>query len=443
MEPPLNLQFVILSYINANLQSSDWPAIIGCVVAIVIFILLSALFSGSENALFSLNKPQIEELTDNESATAKAITYLISNPKKLLATILIGNTFINVAMVMVSTVLLTTIFDFEHNPVFGFLIEVVFVTFMIVLFGEVIPKIYAVQNNSKVSAWVAVFMFYMYKLFRPLVFVLENSTSIIDKRVTKRGHILSVDELSHAIDITTESDAPKQEKSILKGIVNFVNTNVTEIMCQRPDIAAIDNETNFTELLQLIDELGYSRIPVYQDSLDEIKGILSIKDILPHIHQSADFKWQELARPAFYVPESKKIDDLLKDFQNKRTHMAIVVDEFGGTSGLVTMEDILEEVFGEINDEFDEDEIYYSKLDENTFVFEAKMLINDACKYMELELDIFDDVRNEADTLAGLILELNGDMPKQNQEIKYHPLTFKIEAVDKRRIKRIKVIIER
>lgn len=443
MEPPLNLQFVILSYINANLQSSDWPAIIGCVVAIVIFILLSALFSGSENALFSLNKSQVEELTDNESATAKAITFLISNPKKLLATILIGNTFINVAMVMVSTVLLTTIFDFEHNPVFGFLIEVVFVTFMIVLFGEVIPKIYAVQNNTKVSAWVAVFMFYMYKLFRPLVFVLENSTSIIDKRVTKRGHILSVDELSHAIDITTESDAPKQEKSILKGIVNFVNTNVTEIMCQRPDIAAIDIETNFTELLQLIDELGYSRIPVYQDSLDEIKGILSIKDILPHIHQTADFKWQELARPAFYVPESKKIDDLLKDFQNKRTHMAIVVDEFGGTSGLVTMEDILEEVFGEINDEFDEDEIYYSKLDENTFVFEAKMLINDACKYMELELDIFDDVRNEADTLAGLILELNGNMPKQNQEIKYHPLTFKIEAVDKRRIKRIKVIIER
>jgi len=443
MEPPLKLQFVILSYINTNLQSSEWPVIIGYIIAIMVFILLSALFSGSENALFSLNKSQIEELTNNESATAKAITYLISHPKKLLATILIANTFINVAMVMVSTVFLSIIFDFVNNPVFGFLIEVVFVTFMIVLFGEVIPKIYAIQNNSKVSAWVAIFMFYMYKLFKPLVFVLENSTSIIDKRVTKRGHILSVNELSHAIDITTESDAPKQEKSILKGIVNFVNTNVTEIMCQRPDISAIDIETNFTELLQLIDELGYSRIPIYQDSLDEIKGILSIKDILPHIHQSADFKWQELARHAFYVPESKKIDDLLKDFQNKRTHMAIVVDEFGGTSGLVTMEDILEEVFGEINDEFDEDEIYYSKLDENTFVFEAKMLINDACKYMELEQDLFDEVRNEADTLAGLILELNGNMPKQNQEIKYHPLLFKIEAVDKRRIKRIKAIIER
>lgn len=443
MEPPLNFKFLLLSYFNTNIHSSDWPTIIGCLIAIVVFILLSALFSGSENALFSLNKSQIEELTEKENATSNAINYLISHPKKLLATILIGNTFINVAMVMVSTVMLTTIFDFEHNPLFGFLIEVVFVTFMIVLFGEVIPKIYAVQNNVKVSAWVAVFMFYMYKLFRPLVYVLENSTSIIDKRVTKRGHILSVDELSHAIDITSENDAPKQEKSILKGIVNFVNTNVTEIMCQRPDIAAIDVESNFEELLQLIDELGYSRIPVFEDSLDGIKGVLSIKDILPHINKGKDFKWQTLTRPAFYVPESKKIDDLLKDFQNKRTHMAIVVDEFGGTSGLVTMEDILEEVFGEINDEFDEDEIYYSKLDDYTYVFEAKMLINDACKYMEFNLDFFDEVRNEADTLAGLILELNGNMPKQNQEIKFHPLIFKIEAVDKRRIKRIKVVIER
>jgi gliding motility-associated protein GldE len=252
-----------------------------------------------------------------------------------------------------------------------------------------------------------------------------------------------VEELSHAIDITTESDSPKQEKSILKGIVNFVNTNVTEIMRQRPDIMSIDIETNFTDLLTFIDEMGYSRIPIYEDNLDAIKGILSIKDVLPHIHESADFKWQNLARPAFYVPESKKIDDLLKDFQNKRTHMAIVVDEFGGTSGLVTMEDILEEIFGEINDEFDEDEIYYSKLDENTFVFEAKMLINDACKYMDLNDDLFDEVRNEADTLAGLILEINGNMPKQNQEIRFSQVLFKIEAVDKRRIKRVKVIIDR
>ncbi len=443
MEPPLSTQFVVLSYLNSNLQSSDIPTIVGSTLAIVLFILFSALFSGSENALFSLSKPQIEELTESESATSKAIKFLINHPKKLLATILIGNTFINVAMVMVSTVLLKTIFDFENNPLFGFLIEVVFVTFMIVLFGEVIPKIYAVQNNSKVAAWVAIFMFYMYKVFRPLVYLLENSTSIIDKRVTKRGHILSVDELSHAIDITSENDAPKQEKSILKGIVNFGNTNVTEIMRQRPDMAAVDIEINFADLLVLIDEQGYSRLPVYDDSLDNIKGVLSIKDILPHIHKGADFKWQTLIRPPFYVPESKMIDDLLKDFQNKRMHMAVVVDEFGGTSGLVTMEDILEEVFGEINDEFDEDESYYSKLDDNNFVFEAKMQLNDACKYMDIDPDIFDEIRNEADTLAGLILELNGNMPKQNQEIKYHPVVFKIEAVDKRRIKRVKITIER
>jgi putative hemolysin len=443
MEPPLSTQFVVLSYFNSSLQSSDIPTIVGSVAAIVACILFSALFSGSENALFSLSKPQIEELISSESATSKAIKYLINHPKKLLATILIGNTFINVAMVMVSTVLLKTIFDFENNPLFGFLIEVVFVTFMIVLFGEVIPKIYAVQNNSKVAAWVAIFMFYMYKIFRPLVYLLENSTSIIDKRVTKRGHILSVDELSHAIDITSENDAPKQEKSILKGIVNFGNINVTEIMRQRPDMAAVDIEINFADLLVLIDEQGYSRLPVYDDSLDNIKGVLSIKDILPHIHKGADFKWQTLIRPPFYVPESKMIDDLLKDFQNKRMHMAVVVDEFGGTSGLVTMEDILEEVFGEINDEFDEDESYYSKLDDNNFVFEAKMQLNDACKYMDIDPDIFDEIRNEADTLAGLILELNGNMPKQNQEIKYHPVVFKIEAVDKRRIKRVKITIER
>jgi putative hemolysin len=243
MEPPLNFKILLLSYLNNDIHSSDLPTILGSLVAIMLLIILSALFSGSENALFSLNKSQIEDLTEKENASSNAISYLISHPKKLLATILIGNTFINVAMVMVSTVFLTTIFDFENNPLFGFLTEVIFVTFMLVLFGEVIPKIYAVQNNAKVSAYVAVFMFYMYKLFKPLVFLLENSTSIIDKRVTKRGHILSVDELSHAIDITTEIDAPKQEKSILKGIVNFVNTNVTEIMCQRPDIAAIDIES--------------------------------------------------------------------------------------------------------------------------------------------------------------------------------------------------------
>ncbi len=443
-EPPVNLCFISLSVFNPNFVIADTANLLFGSLAIVFLILLAAVFSGSENAMFSLKQSQIEELTQSEkSANSKAVYFLLKHPKKLLGTILIWNTFVNVAIVMVSSLMIATIFDFEQFPLIGFLIEVIFITFIIVLFGEVVPKMYSVQNNEKVTGWVALPIFYAYKMMQPLVYILENSTSIIDKRVTKRGHILSVNELSHAIDITTDEDSPKQEKSILKGIVNFGNTNVKEIMRQRPDITAIEHETNFFELLNLIDELGYSRLPIYDNNIDKIIGVLSVKDVLPKINEEKNYNWIELIRKPFFVPESKKIDALLKDFQSKRTHMAIVVDEFGGTSGLITMEDILEEIFGEINDEFDDDETIYSKLDDNTFVFEAKMLLNDVCKLMDVELEIFDEVRNDSDTLAGLMLELNENMPKQNQEIVFHPFVFIIESVDKRRIKRVKVIIER
>ncbi len=443
-EPPVNLCFISLSVFNPNFVIADTANLLFGSLAIVFLILLAAVFSGSENAMFSLKQSQIEELTQSEkSANSKAVYFLLKHPKKLLGTILIWNTFVNVAIVMVSSLMIATIFDFEQFPLIGFLIEVIFITFIIVLFGEVVPKMYSVQNNEKVTGWVALPIFYAYKMMQPLVYILENSTSIIDKRVTKRGHILSVNELSHAIDITTDEDSPKQEKSILKGIVNFGNTNVKEIMRQRPDITAIEHETDFFELLNLIDELGYSRLPIYDNNIDKIIGVLSVKDVLPKINEEKNYNWIELIRKPFFVPESKKIDALLKDFQSKRTHMAIVVDEFGGTSGLITMEDILEEIFGEINDEFDDDETIYSKLDDNTFVFEAKMLLNDVCKLMDVELEIFDEVRNDSDTLAGLMLELNENMPKQNQEIVFHPFVFIIESVDKRRIKRVKVIIER
>ena len=443
-EPPVNLCFISLSVFNPNFVIADTANLLFGSLAIVFLILLSAVFSGSENAMFSLKQSQIEELTQSEkSANSKAVYFLLKHPKKLLGTILIWNTFVNVAIVMVSSLMIATIFDFEQFPLIGFLIEVIFITFIIVLFGEVVPKMYSVQNNEKVTGWVALPIFYAYKMMQPLVYILENSTSIIDKRVTKRGHILSVNELSHAIDITTDEDSPKQEKSILKGIVNFGNTNVKEIMRQRPDITAIEHETDFFELLNLIDELGYSRLPIYDNNIDKIIGVLSVKDVLPKINEEKNYNWIELIRKPFFVPESKKIDGLLKDFQSKRTHMAIVVDEFGGTSGLITMEDILEEIFGEINDEFDDDETIYSKLDDNTFVFEAKMLLNDVCKLMDVEIEIFDEVRNDSDTLAGLMLELNENMPKQNQEIVFHPFVFIIESVDKRRIKRVKVIIER
>jgi gliding motility-associated protein GldE len=343
---------------------------------------------------------------------------------------------------MVSTILFHTLFDFEANPIFGFVFEVVLVTFLIVLIGEVIPKIYSVQNNVKVSGFVAIPMYTIYKFLKPLIYVLIHSTSIIDKRVTKRGHILSMDELSHAIDITSEKDAPKQEKNILKSIVNFGNTSVTQIMRQRPDIIAVNVNTSFADLMQIINEWGYSRMPVYQGSLDNVTGVLSTKDLLPHLDKPDDFNWSTLLRKPFFVPESKMIDDLLKDFQNKRVHLALIADEFGGISGLVTMEDVLEEVFGEINDEYDEEENDYQRIDKNNYMFEAKVSIKDMCRYMEIDEEVFEDVRKEAETLGGMLLELNGNLPFRGQTIKFDDYIFKIEAVDKRKIKRVKVSID-
>jgi gliding motility-associated protein GldE len=279
-------------------------------------------------------------------------------------------------------------------------------------------------------------------VFNPFVFLLVKSTSIIDKRITRKGDVLSVDELTHAIDITTEEDTTKQEKTILKSIVNFGNINVKQIMRMRPDIAAVEHDTSFSDLLVKINEWGYSRVPVYRENLDNIIGVLYIKDLLPHMHQSDPFNWMQLLRKPYFVPESKKIDDLMKEFQQKRVHVAIVVDEFGGTSGMATMEDVLEEIFGEIRDEFDEDEQYYSKLNDYTFVFEAKMLINDMCRLMEIDTDTFDKVRSEADTLGGMLLEMNSELPKIGDKIKFERFIFIIEAVDKRKIKRVKVVID-
>lgn len=440
-EPPSELNSIFLQVLNPALVAGDLVSIILNLLTIFLLIFLSAIFSGSENAFFSLSKAQFEELIEDENASSKAIQFLHGSPKKLLATILIANTFVNIAVVMVTTGLFSLLFNFSANPLFGFLLEVVFVTFMLVLLGEVIPKIYAFQNNIKVTRFVAVPMFYMYRIFQPLVFLLESTTAVIDKRVTKRGHVLSVDELTHAIDITSEKDSPNQERNILKGIVNFGNTTVKQIMRQRPDVLAVDENMSFKQLMVTIIDAGYSRVPVFQNNLDHIKGILFTKDLLPLLYEE-DFDWKTLIRPAFLVPESKKIDDLLKEFQSKRMHLAIVVDEFGGTSGLLTMEDILEEVFGEIHDEFDEDEHIYSKLNDFTYVFEAKMLINDVCRYMELDPEEFEEIRKESDTLGGMLLELTGDIPSLGQEIVFDRFKFKIEAVDKRRIKRIKVTIK-
>jgi putative hemolysin len=439
-EPPSQTLFIVLS-IFKHLETADVVSASVCGVIALIFIGCSAVVASSENAFFSLSKVQIEDLSGAEGRRAHYIGYLLNHPKKLLATILIANTFINIAMIMVSSLMLSILFDFGDNHLMGFFLEVILVTFILVLFGEVMPKIYASQNGEKLAKLLSIPMFVLSKIFSPIVFILERSTSIIDKRVTKKGHILSIDELTHAIDITAEADTPKQEKFILKSIVNFGNTNVKQIMRLRPDVSALDATINFTELLDKINDWGYSRVPVYRDNMDQIIGVLYIKDLLPYINNEDGFEWLTLIRKPYFVPESKKINDLLKEFQSKRVHLAVVVDEFGGTSGIVSMEDILEEIFGEINDEFDEEESSSTKIDDHTYLFEAKMLINDMCRFMEIDNDVFDDVRNEADTIGGMLLELSGHLPSKGEILTINRFTFTIEAVDKRKIKRVKVEI--
>ncbi|MBW7845000.1 MAG: gliding motility-associated protein GldE [Bacteroidia bacterium] len=425
--------------INTSISTADLFSLALSLSAVIVLISCSALISGSENAFFGLTKNQINELTEPDNTIAKYISYLVQHPKHLLATILISNTFVNIAIVLVSTVAISIVFQFSEFPILGFFIEVVLVTFILVLFGEVMPKIYASQNNIRVAKFMAGPMFLLNKILTPFVFILVKSTSVIDKRITKKGHILSIDELTHAIDITNEEETPKEEKIILKSIVNFGNITVKQIMQQRPDITAIKSDTPYKQLLLKISDWGYSRVPIYTDNLDNIIGILFIKDLLPHLSKDDTFEWKTLIRKPYFVPESKKIDDLLKEFQTKRVHFAVVVDEFGGTQGIVTMEDILEEIFGEINDEFDEDETVYSRLNDTTYVFEAKMLINDMCRFIGVETEVFDDIRNDADTLAGMLLELKGELPTKGAVILYKDFKFVIESVDKRRIKRVKV----
>ncbi|MBX7204673.1 MAG: gliding motility-associated protein GldE [Bacteroidia bacterium] len=421
------------------MPASDLVSVLISIILIIIFLACVAVFSASENAFFSITPTTVDELREDDSRFAKATVFLMTHPKKLLATILIGTNFVNVGIVVLSSFIINILFDFSFNPVAGFIFQVVIVTFLIVMIGEVLPKIYAVQNSMKMVKFIASPMYTLSKVLSPLVFILEKSTSIIDKRITKKGHMLSIDELNHAIDITSEEDAPEEEKEILKSIVNFGNISVKEIMKPRMDVVAYDKKTDLSSLIKEINEWGYSRIPIFEGNFDRIVGVLYIKDLLPHLGKVNDLAWQKLIKPPYFVPESKKIDDLLKEFQNKRVHLAIVVDEFGGTSGIVTMEDILEEIFGEIKDEFDEDELFYSKLDESTYVFEAKISLNDMCRLMEIEDNSFDDIRGDADTLGGLILEMTGKIPNLKQKIEYNHFMFTIESVDKRKIKRVKV----
>ena len=423
---------------GVTVYAPDFKLIIGLIVLMVL-LLGSGLMSASEVAYFSLGPEDIERLRNNKTKKAKSALKLYDAPEKLLSTILVANNTINIAIVLLAAFLSVRIFDFSADPVLGFIIEAVGITFLLLFFGEIMPKVYATKNQVPTALFMAFLLTILEKLFKPVTSLLILSSAFVKRRTGTRRSNISMDDLSDALELA--SDNINEDEKILKGIVNFGNINVRAIMCPRIDVTAIDIRLGFNKIKSIIIESGFSRIPVYAGSFDSVKGILYAKDVLPYTNSPDNFKWQALMRPPYFVPETKKINDLLKEFQIKKIHMAVVIDEYGGTSGLITLEDILEEIVGEITDESDEDETMFRRIDEKTFIFEGKVLLNDFFKIIEIEDDYFEEVRGESETLAGLILELTGEIPQKDQIIKYRNFVFGIESADKRRIKEIRVEI--
>ncbi|HTJ51604.1 MAG TPA: gliding motility-associated protein GldE [Cyclobacteriaceae bacterium] len=434
-EPPANT-------LLANLfLGIDLITIVSFIV-IIIMLLMSAVIAASEVAFFSLKPIDLQKCREGNDPRDKDIDELLSKPRELLATILIMTNLVNVGIVTLSTFVMWELTG-THNPA-EFIIGVVTfsVTFCITFFGEIIPKVYATKNNMVFARALSGLWKYLIIICKPISFLLLAMSRVVERRFKKKGYETTVDELNQALDMATVNDeSSEDEKEILKGIVNFGTLTVKQIMRARLDVSAVDYKLNFIALMDHVNKFGFSRIPVYTESLDKIEGVLYIKDLLPYLDQSEKFEWQKLLRPGFFVPESKKIDSLLKDFQAKRIHMAIVVDEYGGTSGLITLEDIIEEIIGDINDEFDDVGIPFQKVDEHTYIFEGKTSLHDICKVLDLESNIFDDVKGDSESLGGLILELNNEFPNVNDEITFEQFTFTIEGVDRKRIKKIKVHI--
>jgi putative hemolysin len=408
----------------------------------IIFILLlisSGLVSGSEVAFFSLNADDISSMDEKSDKRATKAIHLVESPKNLLSTVLILNNLINIGIVTLTTFLSWNLFGLGATGIIVILVQTIGVTFAIVFFGEIVPKVYATKARVEFSLMMAPSIYFFSILLKPITAFLMSMSNFIEKRIKKKGYTLSVDELNQALEITGE-DTSEEEKDILKGIVNFGTLSVKQVMQSRMDITAVEIETDFHELMDKINKSGYSRIPVFRETIDSIEGILYIKDLLPHVEKDEDFEWSTLIRKGFFVPENKKVDTLLKDFQKKRVHMAIVVDEYGGTSGLVTLEDLIEEIIGEINDEFDDaEDFYFKELDANTYIFEGKISLNDFCKKLDLDTQIFDEVKGESESLGGLLLELNSNFPKNGSKIYFESFEFTILAVDTKRIKKVKV----
>ena len=426
----------ISSYITVNPIS---PSILISILLAFFLILLSGFASASEIAFFSLSPADLEAMDPDKSPLDMLVQKLRDDSERTLATILITNNLVNVTIIMLCNYIFTNLLTFSAEWL-QFLCVTILLTFLLLLFGEIIPKVYGSKNPLAFCRKAVKGVMFFRKVFWPIETILLKSGAFAEKVLQKENRQLSIDDLEQALELTDKSDI-KDEQSMLQGIIRFGDETAKEVMTSRQDIIDLDIRCSYEDVLKCIVDNNYSRIPVYQDNKDNIRGVLYIKDLLPHLSKPANFRWQSLIRPPYFVPETKKIDDLLREFQENKVHIAIVVDEFGGTSGIVTLEDILEEIVGEINDEYDEEEHNYTKLDANSYIFEGKTLLNDFSKILNLPDDEFDDVEGDADSLAGLLLEIKGDFPVVHEILKYKRYTFEVLEIDERRISKVKVII--
>lgn len=432
MDPEPSISF--LSTIDTNLLFGF--------IAIFILLSCSALVSAAEVAYFSLTPKDMDECSRDYPYEATIIATLLEKPKKLLATLLVANNFINIGVVILFSFIGQNLFASIASPILKFVVEVIVVTFLILLFGEVLPKVYASRNNIKFAKFFAYPLSILDKLLSPISIPMRSLTIYLhEKLASKQKSNFSVDQLSQALELTSSADTSNEEQKILEGIVSFGNTDTKQVMSPRIDIFALEIDETFEEIIPKITEKGFSRIPVYKDNIDQIEGVLFVKDLIPHINKKT-FDWKTLLREPFFVPENKKLDNLLKDFQSMKSHLAIVVDEYGGTSGLVSLEDIIEEIVGDISDEFDVDNVNYSQIDDKNFIFEGKINLKDFYRIIDVDEELFEIRKGEAETLAGFILEILGNFPRKGQKINFEKCRFTIEAVDKKRVKQIKVTIE-
>ncbi len=397
--------------------------------------------SAAEIALFSITPKDLKTLFEEDTVKANLVSKLLQRPKKLLATILIANNFSHIGVVIIFSFIGNTIFSAIHSPILKFTVEVILITFLILLFGEVLPKVYASRNNIKFSKFIANPISLLDKILSPISMPMRSITIYLHDKLGKQKSKISVDQLSQALELTSSEDTTSVEQKILEGIVSFGNTDTKQVMSPRIDVFALEIEETFAEIYPKIIEKEYSRIPVYRESIDHIEGILFVKDLIPHINKK-EFDWNKLIREPFFVPENKKLDDLLKDFQRMKSHLAVVVDEYGGTSGLVSLEDVIEEIVGDISDEFDDENLNYSQIDDKNFLFEGKINLKDFYRIVDVDKENFENEKGEAETLAGFILEILGNFPKKGQKIHFSNVHFTIEAVDKKRIKQLKVTLE-